>query len=71
MTDLQIHSKRRLCLLCAFVLCKRCEESTLATSRYGVDVTGVVRRGKVYGMQFHPEKSGQVGLNLLKAFSEL
>ena len=50
---------------------KRCEESTLATSRYGVDVPGVVRRGKVYGMQFHPEKSGQVGLNLLKAFSEL
>lgn len=50
---------------------KRCEESILATSRYGVDVTGVVRRGKVYGMQFHPEKSGQVGLNLLKAFSEL
>lgn len=36
---------------------------TLAASRYGnVDVTGVVRRGNVYGTQFHPEKSGDTGL---------
>ena len=50
----------------------KCAGSTLATSRYGnVDVTGVVRRGKVYGTQFHPEKSGDAGLRLLKAFSEL
>jgi glutamine amidotransferase len=49
----------------------RCEKSTLAVSNYGVNVPGVVRQGKVYGMQFHPEKSGRVGLNLLRAFSEL
>ena len=49
-----------------------CAESTLGTSRYGnVDVTGVVRRGNVYGTQFHPEKSGDAGLRLLKAFGEL
>ena len=49
-----------------------CAESTLATSRYGnVDVTGVVRRGNVYGTQFHPEKSGDTGLRLLRAFAEL
>ena len=45
---------------------------TLAASRYGnVDVTGVVRRGNVYGTQFHPEKSGGTGLRLLRAFAEL
>ena len=49
-----------------------CAGSTLATSRYGnVDVTGVVRRGNVYGTQFHPEKSGDTGLRLLRAFAEL
>ena len=49
-----------------------CGPSTLGTSRYGnVDVTGVVRRGNVYGTQFHPEKSGDTGLRLLRAFAEL
>ena len=49
-----------------------CAESTLATSQYGnVAVTGVVRRGNVYGTQFHPEKSGDTGLRLLRAFAEL
>ena len=37
----------------------------------GLPVTGVVKAGKVYGTQFHPEKSGDAGLRLLKAFSEL
>ena len=49
----------------------RCAQSTLATSEYGVPVTGVVRRGSVVGMQFHPEKSGDAGLHLLRAFAEL
>ena len=49
-----------------------CAGSTLATSQYGnVDVTGVVRRRNVYGTQFHPEKSGDTGLRLLRAFAEL
>ena len=51
---------------------RNCAASTLATSRYGnVDVTGVVKSGRVYGTQFHPEKSGDAGLRLLKAFAEL
>ena len=51
---------------------KDCAGSTLATARYGnVDVTGVVRSGNVWGTQFHPEKSGDTGLRLLKAFAEL
>ena len=48
-----------------------CAESTLAVSEYGIPVTGVVRCGSVLGTQFHPEKSGEAGLRLLRAFSEL
>ena len=50
---------------------KHCAESTLATSEYELPVTGAVREGLVYGTQFHPEKSGDTGLRLLKAFAEL
>ena len=46
-------------------------KNILATSEYSIDVTGVVKNKNVYGMQFHPEKSGNAGLNLLKAFNEL
>ena len=38
---------------------------------YGVPVTGVVARGNVYGTQFHPEKSGDTGLMILRAFKEI
>lgn len=51
---------------------RNCEENTLGTSGYGdVAVTGAVRRGNVWGAQFHPEKSGDAGLRLLRAFAEL
>ncbi len=51
---------------------RNCRESTLGTSRYGnLAVTGAVRRGNVWGTQFHPEKSGEAGLRLLRAFAEL
>ena len=50
---------------------KNCAASTLATSEYSIPVTGAVRQGLVYGTQFHPEKSGDTGLRLLKAFAEL
>lgn len=50
---------------------RNCEESTIATSMYGIKITGTVRNGSVYGTQFHPEKSGDVGLNILRAFMEV
>lgn len=50
---------------------KNCEESLLAVSEYDVLVPAVVNNKNVYGMQFHPEKSGKKGLLLLKAFSEI
>ena len=42
-----------------------------AVSEYGISVTASVEKDNVYGCQFHPEKSGQVGLNILKAFCEI
>lgn len=45
-----------------------CEESVIATTNYGADLTAAVGRDNVYGCQFHPEKSGEVGLKILKAF---
>ena len=50
---------------------RNCVENTLAFAEYGVAVPAIVKSGNVYGMQFHPEKSGAKGLALLKAFSEL
>ena len=47
-----------------------CEESVAATVEYGAELTAAVRRGNVFGCQFHPEKSGKVGLNILRAFCE-
>lgn len=46
-------------------------EDAIAYAEYGVDVPAVVGKGNIYGMQFHPEKSGSTGMNLLKAFGEL
>ncbi len=48
-----------------------CEDSLIATADYGTRVTAAVRSGNVWGCQFHPEKSGKVGLAILKAFCEL
>ena len=48
-----------------------CEESLIATTEYGADITAAVASGNVYGTQFHPEKSGEVGLSILRAFCEI
>ena len=50
---------------------KDCDESLLAVSEYGVPVTAAAANGNVMGTQFHPEKSGEAGLRILKAFSEI
>lgn len=48
-----------------------CDDSVTATSDYGVEITASVMNGNVYGTQFHPEKSGDVGLKILSAFADL
>ena len=51
---------------------KGCGESTVAVSDYGAAaVPGMVHRGNVWGCQFHPEKSGDTGLRILRAFARL
>ncbi len=46
------------------------EKWVSATSEYGAELTAAVRRGNIYGCQFHPEKSGETGLKILSAFCE-
>ncbi len=47
-----------------------CEESVIATAEYGRELTAAVELNNIKGCQFHPEKSGKVGLSILKAFCE-
>ena len=47
-----------------------CGDSVIATAEYGAPLTAAAQRGNVFGCQFHPEKSGAVGLNILRAFCE-
>lgn len=48
-----------------------CQEHLVADSEYGISIPGIVQNKNVFGTQFHPEKSGGVGLNILKAFTEV
>lgn len=48
----------------------QCEESVIATAEYGRELTAAVQNENIMGCQFHPEKSGSVGLNILRAFCE-
>ncbi|MBR2452707.1 MAG: imidazole glycerol phosphate synthase subunit HisH [Clostridia bacterium] len=49
----------------------KCDESTIATAEYGAELTAAVADKNVCGCQFHPEKSGDVGLRILRAFCEM
>ncbi len=51
--------------------CTDCAPDTIATTEYGAELTAAIARNNVFGVQFHPEKSGEVGLNILRAFNEL
>lgn len=48
-----------------------CQEHLVADSEYGLSIPGIVQNKNVFGTQFHPEKSGDVGLKILKAFTEV
>jgi len=50
--------------------CDACAEDTLAFTEYGIHYSSMIQRGSVYGAQFHPEKSQQVGLTILRNFVE-
>ncbi len=48
-----------------------CDEAVVATADYSAPLTAAVQSGNVFGCQFHPEKSGDKGLTILKAFCEI
>lgn len=47
-----------------------CDDYTIATAKYGANLTAAVAKKNILGCQFHPEKSGEIGLKILKAFCE-
>ena len=47
---------------------ENCEDSIAAVTDYGIPITAAVEKGNIFGCQFHPEKSGNVGLAILKKF---
>ena len=48
-----------------------CEDSLAAVTEYGIPITAAVEQGNIFGCQFHPEKSGNVGLSILRKFCEI
>lgn len=50
---------------------ENCDSNLIASCEYGKELTAAVQKNNIYGCQFHPEKSGSVGLKILKAFSEI
>ena len=50
---------------------ENCDDSLSAVTQYGIPITAAVEKGNVYGCQFHPEKSGNVGLTILRKFAEV
>ena len=48
-----------------------CDEFVSSKTEYGALLTASAEKDNVYGVQFHPEKSGEKGLSILKAFCEL
>lgn len=48
-----------------------CDSDLIATAEYGKNLTAAVGKDNIFGCQFHPEKSGNVGLNILRAFCEI
>ena len=50
---------------------ENCDDSLSAVTEYGIPITAAVEKGNVYGCQFHPEKSGNVGLSILRKFAEV
>lgn len=48
-----------------------CDENVIATTDYSVEITAAAANNNTFGTQFHPEKSGEVGLKILKAFCEM
>ena len=50
---------------------ENCADSIAAVTDYGIPITAAVEKDNIFGCQFHPEKSGNVGLEILRKFCEI
>ena len=66
------HIREGACVYFVHSFCAaECEPHVIASAEYGAELTAAAARENVYGVQFHPEKSGDAGLHILRAFCEL
>lgn len=66
------HIREGACVYFVHSFCAaECEQHVIASAEYGAELTAAAARENVYGVQFHPEKSGDAGLHILRAFCEL
>lgn len=65
-----INEKDRVYFVHSF-FATECDESVISSTEYGITLTAAVAKDNVMGTQFHPEKSGNVGLNILRGFCEI
>jgi glutamine amidotransferase len=63
-----IHNGDHVYFVHSFQMMIKKEEQRLAYTNYGTDITAVVGKENMVGLQFHPEKSGQIGLQMIKNF---
>jgi glutamine amidotransferase len=54
----------------SYIICPKEKDVVVAVADYGVPVPAVIQKGSIYALQFHPEKSGPAGLQILKNFAE-
>ena len=66
-----IHSGATFYFVHSYYTVTKNKEDILATAKYGIDFAAAIQRDNIFGVQFHPEKSQENGLQLLKNFSEL
>jgi glutamine amidotransferase len=61
----------RYYFLHSYCVVPRCSDNVLATAHYGESFTAAVRKNHIFGTQFHPEKSHQWGIDLLRNFADM
>jgi imidazole glycerol-phosphate synthase subunit HisH len=66
-----LHADARFYFVHSYHVCCDCKQDAIATTNYGLEFVSILRRGNIWGAQFHPEKSHRFGMRLLSNFAGL